>query len=272
MMSHRILKAKRFWVVILSVPLFLWGWYWVYHNKTLGFSVAKISSNFSYDPAWATLEPQGAELDHLKEIFHQKFTYLAAGSQSYAFASEDGKYVIKFFRMKHLIPKITDYLHPDKVEHRRQNLLSIFSAHKLAYEELRQETGLIYLHLNKSRHLQTTLHVVDRLGRPHQINLDKTEFVVQEKAELIFTRLKKLLQKGDHEAVERSIAAVMELVRHRIDLGIADHDKAVTHNYGFVGERAVHLDIGRIYKEKKLKDYDRIEGRIRKWVTENSSS
>ena len=174
--------------------------------------------------------------------------------------------------MKHLVSRISDLWHPEKVDYRRQNLLSIFNAHKLAYDELRQDTGLIYIHLNKSHHLQTHLEAIDRLGRTHLIDLDKTEFMVQEKAELIFTRLKKLIDRGDKKEMQRCIAATLQLVQRLIDRVISDHDKAVKHNYGFVGDRPLHLDIGGIEKVSKPQEYNRITERINKWLQKNDTS
>jgi len=120
--------------------------------------------------------------------------------------------------------------------------------------------------------LQTHLKAVDRLGRTHLIDLDRTEFVVQEKAELIFTHLKKLLDRGDKAKVQQCIEATLALVQRRMDRGISDHDKAVKHNYGFIGERAIHLDIGRIEKIPKPKEYQRITQRINTWLQANDSS
>jgi hypothetical protein len=270
MMTYQILRGKRFWfLVVLPMALF-WGSYQIYRNKSLWFSPARITSTFSYNPSLAIEEPVGKDLVQLKSIFQQKFKYLAVGSQSYAFASEDGKYVIKFFIMKHLMPRISDLWHPEKIEYRRENLLSIFNAHKLAYDELREDTGLIYIHLNKGDQLKTHLSVVDRLGRTHSIDLDQVEFVVQEKAELIFTRLKKLLNQNERAKAQQCVASILQLVQRRIDRGISDHDKAVKHNYGFVGDRPVHLDIGRIEKIGKPKERDRISQRINKWLKENT--
>src|SRR3569832_2263561 len=150
--------------------------------------------------------------------------------------------------MKHQIPRISDLWRPENVDYRRQNLLSIFNSYKLAYENLKQDAGLVYVHLNKGSNLKTQLKVVDRLGRTHTIDLDNVEFVVQEKAELIFTHFQRLLKNGDKEGVQKKICSLLELVQRRIDLGISDHDKAVKHNYGFIGDRAIHLDIGRIEK------------------------
>lgn len=267
MMTYQILRGKRFWFLVV-LPIVLWCSNQVYRNKSLWFSSARITSTFSYNPDLAIEEPK--DLHRLKSIFQQRFKYLAVGSQSYAFVSEDGKYVIKFFIMKHLIPRISDLWSPEKIEHRRENLLSIFNAHKLAYEELREDAGLIYIHLNKSDHLKTQLSVVDRLGRTHSIDLDKVEFVVQEKAELIFTRLKKLLNQKNPEKIKQCIDATLQLVQRRIERGISDHDKAVKHNYGFIGDRPIHLDIGRIEKVCKPKERERIAERINKWLEENT--
>lgn len=271
MMTYQILRGKRFWLIV-GLPLLLWSSYQLYQNKTLGFSTARITSTFSYNKDLDIEEPVGEELDRLNMIFQQKFKFLAVGSQSYAFESEDGKHVIKFFIMKHQIPRVSDLWHPEKINLRRQNLLSIFNAHKLAYDKMREDAGLIYIHLNKTAHLKTELKVIDRLGRTHLIDLDTVEFALQEKAELIFTHLKKLLKRNDKEGVKKAIASILQLVQRRIDLGISDHDKAVKHNYGFIGDRAVHLDIGRIEKIRKTKEYDRINQRINKWLQSNSSN
>jgi hypothetical protein len=270
MIAYQILRGKRFWLFLVLPALVLWSCHQLYYNKSFNFSPARIISDFSYNSEWAIVEPQDLRL--LKSILSQKFKFLAAGSQSYAFVSQDGKYVIKFFEMKHLVSRISDLWHPEKVDYRRQNLLSIFNAHKLAYDELRQDTGLIYIHLNKSHHLQTHLEAIDRLGRTHLIDLDKTEFMVQEKAELIFTRLKKLIDRGDKKEMQRCIAATLQLVQRRIDRGISDHDKAVKHNYGFVGDRPLHLDIGGIEKVSKPQEYNRITERINKWLQKNDTS
>ena len=108
--------------------------------------------------------------------------------------------------------------------------------------------------------------------RTQHIDLDKTEFIVQEKADLIFAHLKKLLDQGDKEKAQKCIQEVLAVVKRRMDKGISDHDKAVKHNYGFIGDRAVHFDIGRIEKVSKPKEYNRINERINTWLQANDSS
>lgn len=248
--------------------LVIFGIYWVQNHKSLGFSLQKISSNLVPDPKWAVPD---LSREMQEAVFGQNYRYLASGTECYAFVSDDEKYVIKFFRMKHYVPSFGDYVKPGKLERRKKNLDTIFTAYKSAYDELSEETGIVFIHLNKTNSLNRTLNITDRLGRAYKLNLDQLEFVVQEKAELIFTRLKRLMDQGDHAGVAHAIQSILGLVQKRIDKGFADQDKAVSHNYGFIGDRPVHLDVGRIFKGKKENEYERISARIGKWVEENSS-
>ncbi len=262
MIAQSRFRSKRFGIPFVLLFL-LWGWHWCYHNKTIGFSVAKIRSDFSYHPEWDSNE---LAQDKLDEIFSQPFHYLGAGSQTYAFVGEDGKTVIKFFRMKHRLFYLRDLWAPHRSDARRENLYSIFEAHQLAYQEMKEDAGLIYLHLNKTHHLKKKIKVIDRLHRTHLIDLDGVEFVLQKNAELIFSRFKTLLERNDRDALNDAISQVMQLVERRMQKGIADHDKAVSHNFGFIGDQAVQIDIGRIYYGEKPKDRQRILDRIDRWL------
>lgn len=242
---------------------------WFYRHKSLNFSISRITSDLSPRPEWAVPDiPRNLQ----EAIFRQPYRYLGSGSEMYAFLSEDGKYVIKFFRMKHFIPSLSDYLKPGRLKRRENNLSAIFSAYKTAYDVFKKEAGLVFIHLNKTKNLNIHLKIKDRLGRTHVVNLDQMEFVVQEKAELIFTHLKKLVDQGDETGVKKAVATTLEMVKSRIEKGLADRDKAVSHNYGFVEGRPIQLDIGRIFKGKKEGEYERIQARIEAWLKENTAS
>lgn len=268
MMAQSRFRSKILWS-FLALLLTLWGAHFAYHSKTLGFSVAKITSDFSYHPEW---DVKNQDETQLGSLLSQPFRYLGAGSQSYAFVSEDGKTVLKFFRMKHQIFHVKDFFMGDRSQERKENLFSIYASHKIAFEEMKEDAGLIYLHLNKTNHLNKKVKLIDRLHRSYTVDLDQVEFVVQERAELIFDRLKRLLH--DHNGLNNALTEVMQLVQRRIDKGIADHDKAVTHNFGFVGDRAIQLDVGRIFHahkpHNKSKERERILERIDKWLEAQS--
>ncbi len=238
---------------------------WFNQRQSLNFSLSRISAELPYHPEW-DVEPPSVDMD---PIFSQKFYYLASGSQSYAFESADGKYVLKFFKMKHLLPSFRDNFRTGIVERRMKNLQAIFDAHKNSYEHLREETGLVFLHLNSTKDMHRTITISDRLHRRHTVDLDNYAFLVQEKAELIFTRMERLLKSGDIKGVQQAYASTCSLVKQRIAKGFADQDKAVSHNYGFIGDRPVQFDIGRLFRGTKEGEYDRIRKRIEHWMEEN---
>jgi hypothetical protein len=231
-----------------------------------GFSEDKISSSLPVYPEWTI--PVPAESEQIKAILGSRFKFLGEGAQAFAFESADGKYVLKFFKMRRFSPSMADYLCPHVVRRRLKNLRWVFNGYKIAYENFRKDTGLVFIHLAKTDYLKQKAIIIDDKGVEHQIDLDKTEFVLQEKAELLFDRLAKLHKAGDRQGVQKSIGAVLELVKRRIDQGYADRDKGVSNNFGFVGERAIQLDIGRLYKGAKEGQFEHVQQRIQRWQEE----
>lgn len=229
-------------------------------------AIIHFTSSLTHNPEWDVK----ADANELAQIQGQKFSFLGEGAQVYAFESEDHKYVLKLFKMKRFTPSWNDYLCPKLVARRLKNLRWIFNGYKTAYQEFKEDSGLIFVHLNKTDHLKQSLTIVDAEGKEYLVDLDKTEFIVQEKVELIFDRLKRLLDEGATQAAEESIAAVLDLVKRRVEKGYADRDSAVSNNYGFVGNRPVHLDSGRLFKGEIKGQVERTQGRIERWKQEYS--
>lgn len=238
-------------------------------SSTEGFSENKISSSLAPNPAWSVGAPSSEEQKKLQQIFASRFKFLGEGAQSFAFESEDSKYVLKFFNMRRFTPSLADQLCPHVVRRRLKNLRWVFNGYKTAYDKFREDTGLVFIHLAKTNYLKQKVQVIDGKGKEHTIDLDKTEFVLQEKAELIFDRLAKLRHQGDREGMQKSIQAILELVKRRVDQGYADRDTAVSNNFGFVGNRPIQLDVGRLYQGAKEGQLEHVERRIARWQEEN---
>jgi len=257
--------SKRIFLLALFLAA---GAFCYQQSKTVaGFSEDKIASRLPVYPQWTI--PVPAEPLQIKEILASRFKFLGEGAQAFAFESQDGKYVLKFFKMRRFYPSKADYLCPHVVRRRLKNLRWVFNGYKIAYDNFRQDTGLVFIHLAKTDYLKQKVLIVDDKGIEYQIDLDKTEFVLQEKAELLFDRLTRLQRAKDQEGVQQSIAAVLQLVKRRIDKGYADRDRGVSNNYGFVGDRAIQLDIGRLYKGVKAGQYEHVQQRIERWQKEN---
>jgi hypothetical protein len=263
-------RSKRLGYLILIA---LAGAFFVFQKSTPApgaFSLDQISSSLQPNAAWDIPAPSSEDQRALQNIFSSRFKFLGEGAQAYAFESEDGRYVLKFFKMRRFTSSWQDYLCPLVAKRRLKNLRWAFNGYKTAYDEMRQATGLVFIHLAKTDHLKQNVHVLDAQGKEYDIDLDKTEFVLQEKAELLFARLDRLYRQGDRKGGEKAISAVLDLVRRRIEKGYVDRDKAVSNNFGFVGDRAIQLDIGRLYKGTKEGQLEHVQRRIQQWQEENS--
>ncbi len=240
---------------------------WIAFHKSQGFSVSKMSASLPFEKQWEVPPPSQEQLE---EIFNQKFHFLSAGYQAYAFMSEDEKTIIKFFRMKRLTHSWLDPLfHPDKVKTHKKNLYLLFDAYKLAYDKMGEDAGLVYIHLNQTDFIHKKLSITDQSGKEHLIDLDKVHFALQEKAEPLFIYLLKFVEQKDKEGLQKAMDALLTLIQRRQTQGIGDEDRGIAENYGFIGERPIQFDIGRIYKGKFEGEYEEILRRLHWWVQLN---
>jgi len=244
------------------------------HSKTDGFALTKIHSNLSYNSDWETSAPPKEMLEMLDDIFNQTFTYLSSGGQAYVFVSEDGKYVLKFFKhhlrrlpflLKHLpLPKNLAAKREKKRAGRIKKLHRDFNSYKLAFESLSEETGLLFVHLNKTDHLKKHLRIIDKLNIEHLLDLDQLEFILQKKATLAFTYLRNLINQGENEAAKKAIESICTLILNRCKMGIYDEDAKIHRNFGFIDNRAVLIDVGRLKYDERRKEVDVQKADLRK--------
>ncbi len=229
--------------------------------KTDGFALYKIVSPFAFNPHW---EVPSQSTDGLQEIFDQPFHYLARGAQSYVFLSEDGRTVIKFFRLYHLrpplwmtaltLPLTLQPFRMGKMLEKWQELDKNFQSYRIACEDLKEETGLLYLHLNKTSHLKKTLTLYDKIGVVHHIDLDQMEFLVQKRADLVYPTIDALVKTEGADAAKEAITSLLNLLYQRSQKGIFDKDPDICTNFGFIGKTPVQIDIGRFRRQAAPKN------------------
>src|SRR5262249_32986319 len=154
-----------------------------------------------YQQRWETPPLSTEEELQVEQILTQPFHLIGAGSECFAFLSQDGNTVIKFFKLDTFRPVylhrgllLEDYstyagtLSPSSGILKRLSgirefrLNRTFSSIHLAYQELKSQTGLIYLHLNPGGHFKTPLTLYDSCGIAHQIDLNDAKFVLQKRA------------------------------------------------------------------------------------------
>ena len=249
-MKFLAIQTLLFFVLFFSVERFC-------HQKTHGFRIHKIQSTLPHNPEWDIAFPTN-ELENIQAILSQPFCFLDSGGESYVFLSQDKKYILKFFKLHHMRPySWEDSFLPKKIRTHYQNLRkkrlsTLFSSCKLAYDRFQEDAGLLYIHLNKTDFLKVKLKLFDPIGVLHLLDLDHMEFALQKRATLAYPSLVALSEANEFEAAQKRLSSLLDLILARCQAGLADHD-ARSRNFGFVGEKAIELDLGSFSIDESLK-------------------
>jgi hypothetical protein len=234
-------------------------------------------------PSTKSILHSPSQQQELSTLFDQPFHYLAKGAQSYVFASADGQTVIKFFRLYHLTPPVwlTSLSFPlplmpfklHKMLGKQQELDTDFQSYKIAYEQMKEETGLVYVHLNKTQQLKKHLTIYDKIHIAHQLDLDQMEFLVQKRATLVYPSIEHLMETEGLNSAKEAISALVKLLLHRCEKGIFDKDPDLNTNFGFLDKSPVQIDIGRFRMQQEQKNREvyrdeiiRITDNFRQWL------
>ena len=258
----------------------------VCYKQTDGFMLSKVQSDFTFDPRWEHPPLPKEELDHVKDLLSQKYYYLARGGQCYAFISQDQTTILKLLNIKHMreskwlnslpIPHVIDFRRLRFLRDRPRIHLQAFTSYKIAYEEIKEDTGIFFSHLNKTDFLHKKVTIYDKIGIRYELDLDKTEFILQKKAEYTYPKITRLLESGDIEGAKKCIDSVFTLLLSHYKMGIDNQDAVVRKNLGFIGEKAIAIDLGQFYKNEEVKKRPVYREKFllqtvkfKKWIEEN---
>jgi len=215
-----------------------------------GFSARRIQSlNYEIAEEWG-------EEAHL--ALEQTFHYIGRGRQCFAFASEDGKYVLKFPRTDiyktpfwaRALP-VHAYRSQLEKKHRIREEF-ILNSFRISFNELKEQTSLLAVHLGQSPPKGKKLKLIDSSGSRHQLPLDKTSFVLQYKQPILMKSFSEALQKGERQEAEKILDALLSTIVERAKLGILNRDRSFLRNYGFDGTKAYQIDIGSFFRQPDL--------------------
>lgn len=252
-------------------------------KRTDTFTIGAISSNRPFDPAWQTHPLSSDEKSEMDLALSQKYRYFGKGGQCYAFFSEDGKYVIKFFKQKcykiplwhHFIPIpfVFDRYKEKKRLKRLDKIQRDFFSYKVAFEDLQDITGLLYVHLNQTQDLKRSVAIIDLLNIEHRLDLDKFDFILQRRADMIYPTLARLIEEKDSDHSKQIIDQVVNLIVHRCKKGYEDWDPNVRTNCGLLNDRVIKIDVGRFIANENMKSKEmcrselvRITSPFKEWL------
>ena len=244
---------KIFILTLLAALLFLFC-----QKQTRGFRFYELLSDLSDEPRWDTAKITEED----KERLNQPFTFIGKGGFCYAFLGNDQKTVIKFYAHHHLaFFQLFKNFSWEKLLLKNDTGLSTPSPHYLfcfnscllALYRAKEETGLIYAHLNKTEQLFKRLTLIDAVGVRHTIELDKTEFVLQHKAELLIDYINRMMREKKIEYAKDAIDSYLHCIERLCNLGIKDTDSGFKRNYGILENGSViALDISSFVEDLSL--------------------
>jgi len=268
--------VKFKWIILVVICCFATARFC--HKQTQGFSLAKIHKLTSPSTSSGS---QDQEL--LTQLFQRPFTYWGRGLQSFVFLSEDGTYVIKLFNNRYQrkswyyslcshLPFLEQWAR-DKISYYRNQQQKVFQSYSIAYDDMREQTGLIYAHLSLTAYLPDTITLVDPLHIAHQLDPNQVGFIIQKKAELAYPTLLRLIQNRDTEGAKSALASLLDLILWKFHHGIRDNDPLIRTNIGFIGLTAMQLDVGPLSKDFSIADPDfmrqevmRITASLKNWL------
>lgn len=275
---------RALYVLVIGSVISILSFVLVY-VRTDGFNISAISGDIGYDKSWdVTLNEN--EFDNISKILDQEFYYYERGRQNFVFKSEDGNYVLKLinhdrFRYPSLfytipLPGVFDNIRNVKIQKKEKRPKAFFDSYLMAFDKMKDETGLLYIHLNYSDTFNKTITIYDKLGQPHELQLNKTRFLLQKKGKLIFPYLQKLHKTKKEKGLKEGIDLFLDLLVKRCNRCIADDDLNVKYNIGFVDNKAIFFDVGKWYADQELQDPDSFKKEMikstkffRKWIKIN---
>lgn len=265
-------------IVVATGGLFL-------YQREFTFDLSKIHSELPYKAEWETSPLSAEQRQLVKKIVSQDLTYLGRGAQCYAFVTQDGEYVFKLFKHHHLRPTtVLDQLpmpqtwfasyRERKAQQRQQKQEHLFASCKLAYEDLSRETGLVYIQLNRGAPWTgTKIHIRDRFGKAHVLDLGNHEFMIQRRAIMAVDAINRLMNQKDTLGSQQCISQILCSLTDRCEKGIVDLDPAFNQNFGLAPEGAIQIDVGRFERNPLVRtqpfftdEIKKISNQFRQWL------
>lgn len=258
-------KLIKFFVFLLLLSISLALVLKAYLRSNAGFYPLAIQSHFLYRDNWQQPEQDNLIEQKVIELLNQKFSFIGKGAQIFAFESADKNYVLKIVNQKHIalmpwekwgiqIPLIQKTLNKKLIKQQKK-VTNLLSSLKLSFEELKPQTGLVYLHMLKTNHLNKHITIVDKLGISYDLNADNLEFFIQKKGKILTDAIDEEMLNGNKEKAVLLLQKVLLFLVDCASKGIDDGDKqqyALMRNVGFTDNEPIYIDTGLLTKDEKI--------------------
>ena len=241
---------------------------WILFFCLLGLLLVHSSSKFDPNKLYREIGRGSEETSVIAPLLDQPYTYLNEGAQTYAFVSKDGAYVLKLFKAQHqkrfkfsrFWKRLTQEEKDPQLREAKWRIKfqNTCRRYKMALLDLKEETGLIYLHF---QHSPTPLPVKLQARGVYTVDLSKLPFILQKKAVLAPNYCRQHPIEGEK--------ALRELFKTRLEKGYSDPRQSLNINYGFVEDQPIQIDVGKIepFEGDKEEELEKIYSRLDAWIS-----
>jgi hypothetical protein len=246
-----------------------------YQLFTHGFRIDKVFVNLDDFYHWNVVTTAEDEAKALK-IFDQKFYYLDKGCQAYVFQSEDKKYVLKLMRYhRYKLPFWMEFItftrkgeayYKNRCDHRQKAFYNTMRSYLIANNHLKEDTGSIYLHLNKTNHLLKKVEIVDKARKSFYLDLDGSGFLLQGKVRTLPSVMKEFVKNKDEEMVKKTILSFLNMVDRMMRQKIVNKDYNCVKNSGYFDKRVIGMDLGSYFWDENLENPNTYEDEMNKFL------
>jgi len=262
-MIKTLLKLGLFVVAFNTIEHFC-------HKKTDGFSISRIQFHNE-----TTRDSE--VIPHT--VFQQSFHYLDSGNQCFVFTSADGHYVLKFFKyVDHSppafltkIPLLNNFkpLRQKRIDHVHWKRERDFQAYAIAFDQFREESGLLDLHLKPTTNYPSII-LYDKLNIRHHLDLNTTPFVLQKRATPVYTKFQQWIEQNQIDKLQQGIKELIHLCALRISKNISDDDVHFYSNFGFTGDTAIQIDPGHFaLSQTEPEELAPLSIELKEWLTKH---
>ncbi len=242
------------------------------HKKTKGFFLQRIQFR---DETTEASSPDATTLSALNQPFH----YFNYGNQCYAFVSEDGKYILKLFKYVHHTPPMWTSKIPllNRFKSFRQTRIDKtlwkrnrdFQGYQIAFDHLRQETGLLDIHLHPTN-TYPAITLYDPLNIVHSLDLNNAPFILQKRVIPAYQQFSSWIQKGEIDKLRQGISDLVSLCALRISKQIYDDDVNFYSNSGFDDEKPIIIDPGHfVLNSSNISELPALVVELKDWLSKN---
>lgn len=231
-----------------------------FFKRNGSFTIRFLSTTMPNRAEWDIAPPTQDTETLLDSLLAKPFTYFAKGAHCYAFLSHDGNYIIKFHRYPSHMRPMPWLTHPFSYHFNKrriaikkynlENYVYYMNNYKTSFEDLQEETGLVYVHINRTKNLKKRIVLIDKSQNRYDLALDDFTFIIQRRAELIYPTLERYVSAGNMEKAKETITQIFSLITTSVQKGYINNDPVLKRNYGLMPDRAIYIDIGDLERKE----------------------